>query len=69
MKICLRCHRLSVEFDYVRGEERCLWRDCNWVNDKKVQLTDNYGEAKVWWGITAPYLKNLEKKRNNGVRS
>ena len=35
MKICLQCKRLSVDFDFIRGEERCLWKDCNWVNKEK----------------------------------
>lgn len=28
--ICPKCHRISVEYDYVRRLWRCLWKECSW---------------------------------------
>lgn len=59
LKICPRCHRLSIDFDYVRREERCLYRDCNWVNHERIKLFTSYGEA----GITPPYNDKEKRKK------
>jgi hypothetical protein len=31
MENCPKCKRLSLEYDPVRSEQRCLWRACGYV--------------------------------------
>ena len=38
MKRCPTCKRFGVEFDPYTGKERCLWLDCQWINEKGVDL-------------------------------
>jgi len=39
LKLCPECHRLSVEFDPHQSVERCLNRQCGWVNRERRALT------------------------------
>ena len=39
MHRCPECQRFSVEYDPSIGAERCLWRECLWVNAKGIDLT------------------------------
>lgn len=38
MKRCLRCQKLSVEYDPFSKVERCLWNSCLWVNKDNIDL-------------------------------
>ena len=38
LKMCPKCKRYSVSFDYNRGVEMCRWRECNWVNVEQKNL-------------------------------
>ncbi len=32
LKLCPQCKRLSVEYDYYHHVEKCLNKECGWVN-------------------------------------
>ena len=32
LRICPECHHLTIEFDLHQGVERCLNKQCGWVN-------------------------------------
>jgi hypothetical protein len=32
LKLCPKCKRLSVEYDYYHHVEKCLNKECGWVN-------------------------------------
>ena len=32
LQICPECHHLTVEFDTHQGVERCIFKQCGWVN-------------------------------------
>lgn len=38
MKRCPECGKFDVEYDPSLGTERCLWRDCRWVNKNHIDL-------------------------------
>ncbi len=38
MKRCPECERTGVEYDAYNGVEKCLWRDCLWVNRENINL-------------------------------
>ena len=38
LKLCPKCKRYSVSFDYHSGLEMCHWTDCNWVNKDSEEL-------------------------------
>lgn len=38
LKLCPKCHRLSIEFDPHQNVERCLNRQCGWVNRDGLAL-------------------------------
>ena len=43
MKKCPKCSRFDIEYDPVVGADRCLWRDCGWVNKNDEDLeNDNF---------------------------
>ncbi len=43
MKRCKECGRFNVEYDPKIGAERCLCRDCGWINKEKIDLEkENY---------------------------
>jgi len=43
LKRCPECFRFDVEYDPVIGTERCLWKDCGWVNKEHKDLeNENY---------------------------
>jgi len=46
LKLCPECHRFSVEFDPHQGVERCLNRECGWVNRQGKALTDKTEKLK-----------------------
>lgn len=44
MKRCPKCKRFGVEHDPQTGEEKCIWIDCLWINEKGIDLdTHDYG--------------------------
>ena len=44
MKRCPNCKRFGVEFDPQTKKERCVWKNCLWVNDNNIDLDEfNYG--------------------------
>lgn len=38
MKRCPKCGRFGVEYDPYSGKERCLWKECLWVNANRINL-------------------------------
>ena len=38
MERCPQCKRFGVEYDPSTGAQRCLWRDCLWVNRNNIDL-------------------------------
>ncbi|MBU4313959.1 MAG: hypothetical protein KJ821_04105 [Actinobacteria bacterium] len=43
MKRCKECERFNVEYDPKIGLERCLRRECGWINKEKIDLEkENY---------------------------
>lgn len=43
MKRCPICGKFDVEFDPALGTERCLWRNCRWVNIDHIDIdSENY---------------------------
>lgn len=44
MKRCPSCKRFGVEFDPQTKKERCVWKDCLWVNVDNIVLDEfDYG--------------------------
>jgi len=41
LKLCPQCKRLSVEYDFYHHIERCLNRECHWVNRDKKSLGES----------------------------
>ena len=57
MKRCPKCHRFGVEFDPYNHMERCLWKDCLWVNH------DNINIDKIKHPIRfQKFMDNIKKK-------
>jgi len=46
MKRCPECERLGIEHDPNSGIERCLWRDCLWINHNNIDLDDYWKNIK-----------------------
>jgi len=38
LKLCPQCKRLSVEYDFYHHVEKCLNKECGWVNREKNSL-------------------------------
>ena len=38
MKRCPNCFRFDVEYDPKINTERCLWKDCGWINKENINL-------------------------------
>ena len=38
MKRCPKCGKFDVEYDPNIRAERCLWKDCRWVNVDNIDL-------------------------------
>ena len=43
LKLCPQCKHLSVEYDPYHHVERCLNRECCWVNRDKKVLEESAG--------------------------
>ena len=46
MKRCPKCERFGVEYDPNVGHERCIWRNCPFINENDVDL-DKYFEMYI----------------------
>lgn len=46
MKRCPKCERFGVEYNPNSNHERCLWRDCLWINENDIDL-DKYFEMQI----------------------
>ncbi len=60
LQLCPQCKRLSVEYDLYHHTEKCLSKECGWVNRERKPL----GELV---DFTLPSMKlsiELEKKNN-----
>ena len=38
MKRCPKCHRFGIEYDPYINSERCLWKDCSWINHNNIDV-------------------------------
>jgi len=38
MKRCPKCRRFGVKYDSNIGKERCIWKNCHWVNEDNEDL-------------------------------
>ena len=57
MKRCPKCHRFGVSYDPDMDKERCVWRNCLWVN------LDNIDVDKVEHPITHwKFIEAIQKK-------
>jgi len=46
LKLCPQCKRLSVEYDYYHHVEKCLNKECGWVN-RGEKSTEEMNAFKV----------------------
>lgn len=61
LKICPSCRRISVEYDYIRQEYRCLRRDCCWTSVDGREARDSYDDDFL------PPLIDLKQKPLEGA--
>jgi len=63
MKRCCKCERFGIVFDSAIDKERCVWRDCLWVNETNINI-DLYFEMKIAIHGTKykKFAEALEKK-------
>jgi hypothetical protein len=45
MKRCPKCGFFDVEYDSSLGMERCLWRDCGWINVDHIDIDELRGQT------------------------
>jgi len=53
LKICPRCKRQSVEYDLYHHVEKCLNKECGWVNRANKPLEEGAGFAPPSMKISA----------------
>ena len=41
LKLCPQCERLSIEYDYYHHVEKCLNKECGWVNRENKPLEES----------------------------
>ena len=63
LKLCPQCKRLSVEYDFYHHVEKCLNKECNWVNRDNVSLDASISihSSKLSITLEQRYLKELVK--------
>lgn len=58
MKRCPKCKRFGVEYDPYTDTDRCIWKDCLWINREGIDL-DNYD-----YGINfKSFRDSIERKK------
>lgn len=61
LKVCPRCKGMTVEYDYHHRVEKCLNKECGWVNRDKEALPDGANCAlpsmKLSVSLEQQYLK------------
>lgn len=63
MKWCPKCHRVDVEYDSRIGHERCLWRDCFYINKEDVDLDKAFDAYIKTHGTSfKKFAKGLKRK-------
>ena len=60
LKLCPQCKRLSVEYDFHHHVEKCLNKECSWVNRDKKQMGEPIDFAPPRMKIS----ENLEKRNH-----
>ncbi len=60
LHICPECKRLSVEYDYYHHVEKCLNRECGWVNRECMTLGKMVGFSPPSMKLSA----KLEKENH-----
>jgi len=63
LKLCPQCKRLSVEYDYYHHAEKCLNKDCGWVNRGEKPL----GEATDFVFPSMKISAKLEQRNHKKV--
>lgn len=60
LKLCPQCKRLSVEYDLYHRMEKCLNKECGWVNrdNKPIGEASNFEPPKI-------KLSAILEKRNH----
>ena len=65
MKWCPKCHRISMEYDSFINHERCLWRDCFYINKNDMDLDKAFETYLEIYGTSFPefekYLVSTRK--------
>jgi hypothetical protein len=61
MKRCPKCGRFNIEYDPYIGFEKCLWRDCVWINFEKIDLDSKKQSYSYNFGN---FKKSLKKKNS-----
>ena len=57
MKRCPKCERFGIEYECRIGLERCLWVNCTWVNENRINLDEIYYPPKF-----IKFIKAVTKK-------
>ena len=54
MKRCPKCHRFGIEHANESAlKERCIWKDCLWVNEDNIDVTKVVHPITNWKFIKA----------------
>ena len=59
MKRCPKCGSFNIEYDPYIGFEKCLWRDCMWINFEKIDIDSKEHSYSYNFGNFKKSLKNL----------
>lgn len=60
LKLCPQCKRLSVEYDFYHHVEKCLNKECGWVNRGE----EHQGEQTAFAPPSTKLGAILEKRNN-----
>ena len=62
LKPCPRCKRLSVEYDFYHHVDKCLNKECGWVNREKKPLEEGINFAPPSMKLSAILEERNHKK-------
>jgi hypothetical protein len=53
MNRCPKCHRFGICYDNASNHERCVWKNCGWVNELDIDLDKVKHPLRFWKFINA----------------
>ena len=62
LNLCPQCKRLSVEYDFYHHVEKCLNKECGWVNREKKPLGETIDFAPPSMKLSAILEERNHKK-------